>query len=190
MKFLEMKCASCGASLQIGPDIDHFSCAYCGTALVVRRSGGAIVLRLVDAIKNVQSGTDRTAAELALVRLKSELAEIDLTLANPSAWPTITIEKLPAGNLIARTVFLVSSFFAVLMVVFLIIIGLSSRPDEGRSALAIQFLIGFVIVAGVSAPKARLGDVPTAMKKQRAQYASQRDEILRKIEQNRNLLNS
>jgi hypothetical protein len=45
------------------------------SAQIVERRGGTVALRLVvDAVARVQVGTDRTAAELALVRLEKELA--------------------------------------------------------------------------------------------------------------------
>lgn len=76
MKTVAMQCASCGAVLQITPDMDHFVCSYCGASLSVVRQGGTVTLRLVtDSIAKVQVGTDRTAAELALVRLPKEIAE-------------------------------------------------------------------------------------------------------------------
>lgn len=71
-----MKCASCGAGLQITPDMDYFVCGYCGASLSVARQGGTVALKLVtDSIAKVQVGTDRTAAELALVRLPKEIKE-------------------------------------------------------------------------------------------------------------------
>lgn len=71
-----MKCASCGAGLQITPDMDYFVCGYCGASLSVARQGGTVALKLVtDSIAKVQAGTDRTAAELALVRLPKEIKE-------------------------------------------------------------------------------------------------------------------
>jgi hypothetical protein len=132
--------------------------------------------------------TDRTAAELALKRLKSELAAIDLKLANPLSIWKVKLDTAPAGTKLARFFFFATSFLALLMVVFLIIIVTSSRADEGRSAEAIQFFIGFVIIAGISAPKSRLGEL-TNMEALKAPYVSQREEILRRVEMNRTLLN-
>lgn len=74
MKILNLKCASCAAPLQIKPETTEFVCAYCGAAQIVDRSGGTVTLELVtEAISKVQQGTDRTAAELALVRLNAKL---------------------------------------------------------------------------------------------------------------------
>lgn len=45
---------------------------------MVERRGGTVALRLVvDAVARVQVGTDRTAAELALVRLEKEIASVN-----------------------------------------------------------------------------------------------------------------
>ena len=74
MAIIPMKCTSCGGSLEISSEMEHFSCGYCGTAMLVERKGGTIALKMVtDGLKAVQAGTDKTAAELALKRLESEL---------------------------------------------------------------------------------------------------------------------
>lgn len=77
---IAMKCPGCGAGLQISKDMEYFACSYCGTSIRAIRQGGAISL-IADAIAKVQLGTDRTAAELALVRLRRELDELDSKLA-------------------------------------------------------------------------------------------------------------
>lgn len=77
MSLMQMKCANCGAALQITNEISNFSCSYCGVQQMVVRSGGVVSLRLVSAIAKVQKGTDRTAAELAIRRLKEEIAVVN-----------------------------------------------------------------------------------------------------------------
>ena len=58
--------------------MDLFACSYCGTQQVVQRRGGTVALKLVsDAIARVQVGTDRTASELAIRRLKDEILAIE-----------------------------------------------------------------------------------------------------------------
>lgn len=58
------------------PDLDQITCVYCGVAQVVRRNQGIIGLKRVEgAISRVQSGTDRTAIELAIRRIKDDLAD-------------------------------------------------------------------------------------------------------------------
>jgi len=73
-----LKCSSCGAALQIAPDVEGFSCSYCGGQQIVLRRGGTIALKLVgESVARVQRGTDRTAAELAVRRLKDDLLSLD-----------------------------------------------------------------------------------------------------------------
>ena len=69
-----MKCPHCGAALEITDELERFACSYCGAQQLVQRTGGIVALKLVgDAISRVQQGTDRTAAELAVRRLREDL---------------------------------------------------------------------------------------------------------------------
>ena len=71
-----------GQSWRSTQDMERFACGYCGTDMIVQRRGGTVVLRLVqEAIKKVQIGTDKTAAELAIVRYERELQELQRSLA-------------------------------------------------------------------------------------------------------------
>jgi ribosomal protein S27E len=73
-EFIKLKCQNCGGNLDVYGDMERFACAYCGTEMIVQRRGGTVALKLVqEAIKKVQVGTDKTMAELALVRLNDEL---------------------------------------------------------------------------------------------------------------------
>ncbi len=75
--FINLTCPKCGGKLQITSDIDRFSCGYCGNELILQRSGGAItVAPVVDGLKRVQAGTDKTASELAIVRLEGEISKL------------------------------------------------------------------------------------------------------------------
>jgi hypothetical protein len=57
--------------------MDRFACAHCGNEHIVRRQGGVVALEAVAAgLKQIQSGTDRTASELAIARLTAEIDEI------------------------------------------------------------------------------------------------------------------
>lgn len=57
-----------------------FACGYCGASQMVARSGGTISLRLLtEGIAKVQAGTDKTAAELAIRRLKEEYISLENT---------------------------------------------------------------------------------------------------------------
>lgn len=51
---------------------------FCGTEHIVKRGGGAIFLKpVVEGLTKVQSGVDKTASELAIVRLRQEIADLD-----------------------------------------------------------------------------------------------------------------
>lgn len=68
-----LSCPKCGARLEITARISVFACSYCLANVMVERAGGIVSLSLVDAVSLVQKGTDKTAAELAISRLKVDL---------------------------------------------------------------------------------------------------------------------
>ena len=74
--FIEMTCKSCGGKLKITTEIDEFACMYCGTEFRVRRGDGIVSISpLVDEMRKVSVSTDKTASELAIVRVKQEIQE-------------------------------------------------------------------------------------------------------------------
>lgn len=80
---ISLKCSNCGANLEITNEMSTFACGYCGASQIVERSGGTVSLKLLTtAISNVQIGTDKTAAELAINRLKDELRELEASFGN------------------------------------------------------------------------------------------------------------
>lgn len=86
--FINLSCANCGGKLNIYDDMERFACGYCGSEMLVQRRGGTVALKAVtEAIRQVQVGTDKTAAELALVRYEKELQELNqrLTVADESS---------------------------------------------------------------------------------------------------------
>lgn len=78
LRIVNLRCTGCGAPLDITPDLDVFSCSYCGAQQAVHRSGGTVSLKPLEAaISRVQQGTDRTAAELAIRRLREDLTTLE-----------------------------------------------------------------------------------------------------------------
>ena len=74
---ITLTCTNCGAPLTIHHDMEVFACGHCGTQLMVDRRGGTVGLKRVEAaIRQLQVGTDRTAAELAVGRLSKELEQL------------------------------------------------------------------------------------------------------------------
>jgi ribosomal protein S27E len=77
-EFITLTCPSCGGKLQITYNVERFACANCGNEHLVKRQGGAIFLTpVVETLQHIQVGTDKTASELAISRLKSEIDEIE-----------------------------------------------------------------------------------------------------------------
>ncbi len=75
--FITLTCPSCGAKLQITGEIDRFACAACGNEHIVNRSGGIVSPKpLIDSMKGVKVGLDKTSSELAIVRLNKEIPEL------------------------------------------------------------------------------------------------------------------
>ena len=58
--------------------MERFACGYCGNEHVVMRQGGVIYLTpVIETLHSIQAGTDKTASELAIARLKAEIEEIE-----------------------------------------------------------------------------------------------------------------
>ncbi len=72
-----LKCPNCAGALKVGPEMSAFACGYCGANVVVKREGGTVSLGLEAAIAKVQRGTDKTAAELAIKRLLTEIGDLE-----------------------------------------------------------------------------------------------------------------
>lgn len=95
--------------LQIKPEMDVFACAYCGTNMRVAREGGAVMLKaLVRSVASVRQGVDRTAAELAIPRLRREIRE-----AEKSRDARVAEAKTAAEQLSTPAVLIAYAFFAI-----------------------------------------------------------------------------
>lgn len=79
--FFTLTCPSCGAKLQVGNGIERFACSHCGNEHQVQRTGGIVSLApVIEQIKYVQTGVDKTASELAIQRLKDEIKDIQKSM--------------------------------------------------------------------------------------------------------------
>ena len=85
--FVTLTCPSCSGGLQVTSDIDLFACGYCGTELRVRRGGGIVSLApVVEGLEKVQVGVDKTASELAITRLRSEISGLETEIRESVDW--------------------------------------------------------------------------------------------------------
>ncbi len=73
-EFVTLTCPNCGAKLQVTEDLERFACASCGNEHLIRRSGGLVSLApLAEGLKGMERATDRTASEMAVQRLQTEI---------------------------------------------------------------------------------------------------------------------
>jgi len=117
--FVTLACPTCGGKLEITPDIDRFVCAHCGNEHLVNRTGGIISIKpVLQALGGIQRGTDLTAAELAIRRLKEEIPPLGLAKGEATrdiaAWQSAIAQARAkksnlrlAGYAAAATTFLV-----------------------------------------------------------------------------------
>jgi DNA-directed RNA polymerase subunit RPC12/RpoP len=139
---ITLSCPSCGGVLEVTQNTEQLVCSYCGQRHVVKHEGTTLSLSpVLDALNQVKAGVDRTAAELAIVRLQKEIAELNTNRtaflgANPKP-----VSK--ASNLV----------FAILAVVIGSLIALTGlcalMGNSLKSSLPI-LLVGIIILgAGV-----------------------------------------
>ncbi len=91
-EFITLTCPSCGGKLQVTDNIAILACGHCRSEHMVRREGGAIYLApLAQDVRHIRVNTDKTAAELAIVRLSKEIEELQAKL--DPLLPQYNIEK-------------------------------------------------------------------------------------------------
>ncbi len=77
MELVSMTCRNCGGKLQINKEADQIICQNCGTEYLVSINEGAISIKFLSQdIQGIKASTDKTASELALVRLGEETEHI------------------------------------------------------------------------------------------------------------------
>ena len=146
LKMVSLKCANYGGDLEIYGDMERFACGYCGSEQIVERRGGTIGLRLVvDAVARVQVGTDKTAAELALVRLDKELAT-DRAQWQEADRQFCLRNKSNSGPAVVMIVLSVLACMGALGNFFDAASGASGVMDTGSMFLSVIFAGGAIVV--------------------------------------------
>lgn len=73
MDVINMTCKNCGGKIQINKDADQVLCQFCGSEYLLSFNEGAVSIKfLSEGIKKIAISTDKTASELALIRIKKE----------------------------------------------------------------------------------------------------------------------
>ena len=152
--FMSLSCKSCGAKLDITEDIDRFACSYCGTEQIVKRSGGLVALQVeAEDITRIRGGIDRTAAELAIPRLKQEIHD----LKNTKSSYTSTLNQMKAKHKAPYRTYAGASMiiFTVLFSALLIFLGTRGNYDSGivdtsqldSACISLGLIGGFIGIA-------------------------------------------
>jgi hypothetical protein len=93
-KIITLTCPTCGAKLKLGSDTNLVYCTSCGNEHLVQRGDGSIYLAPMAAnVAQIRTGVDKTAAELAVVRLQKEIEELNAQFTAVSA--TNYMAKIP-----------------------------------------------------------------------------------------------
>jgi ribosomal protein S27E len=125
--FINLNCANCGAKLEVYDDMERFACGHCGTQMIAQRRGGTVTLKAVtEAIQKVQIGTDKTAAELALIRLGKEWAWLYEDLKRL----TLLADDIRTKSSNRKGISAVFGLVAALMGASLLIVGLLAAYGE------------------------------------------------------------
>jgi hypothetical protein len=74
MDLESLSCGQCGAPLAVPPSAEYVTCNHCHSQLVVRRTQSVSFTEKID---QIDRRTEAMADELAQLRFRSELAEID-----------------------------------------------------------------------------------------------------------------
>lgn len=137
--FLTLSCPVCTGQLKITEDLNRFACAYCGTEHLVRRTDSTISLQpMVEGLRNVQKGVDRTASELAIVRLEREIPVISQRLMKAKE----EREALRANYDLIVT----RSFVAIMIAIAaLVLLFYSALRGDGNLAVSALFFGGLAV---------------------------------------------
>jgi ribosomal protein S27AE len=136
MKTLTLNCTNCGASLEVSLDMERFACGYCGTQQIVERRGGTVALKpLTDAIRLVQTGTDKTAAELALKRMGEELVTLQSSYRARQGQATV-----------AKNNAMTSVVVGTIMIALVALCAVSKVIGQGATIVVMGLAIGICVV--------------------------------------------
>ena len=137
--FVTLTCPSCGGQLEISRDIDRFACAHCGREHLVNRSGGIVSLSpVIDALKKVGVGVDKTAAELAIVRLKNEITDLYGKRAG-----ILQLHPRPATSSIFVIPFLLGGLLALVFYMGVV----NAQDSSARLGAILGLVFGFTLAA-------------------------------------------
>jgi len=145
---IQLACPSCGGTLEVYQDDDRLACGHCGSEMLVRRRGGGVSLKSIEAavrrvevgVARVQAGTDKTAAELAISRYRASHDDLVARRAECEG------RHAKASSSRVR-----SAVIWLLVVAF--VAAVNARPEGGAAAGIL--IVGSLFVVGVTVWKSR-----------------------------------
>ena len=139
---VSLSCPNCGGKLQITPDIDRFACTYCGNEHIVKRGEGIVsIAPVIRELSKITGGVDKTASELAIKRVKDEIAKLEAQLRPLEMQIAVRSGKSS------------SSFFPTIFIILgILLVGTGMFVQSARTGgAAILFTLGFIlfVIAGI-----------------------------------------
>jgi LSD1 subclass zinc finger protein len=189
-----LTCSHCGAPIEVPSSAKFVKCAHCGTRLVVKRTPTASYTEVLD---QIGERTERMAEDLEAIRLQNELERIDrewqlqreqFMVRSKDGSTSVPSET---GSAIGSIIAVVFGVFWLFMAVSIFKAADSILPFFGPLDVPFGCVGPFFVLFGVVFIVAALaGGFSSAAKARQYRdaeqaYQSQREEILRRLEERR-----
>jgi predicted RNA-binding Zn-ribbon protein involved in translation (DUF1610 family) len=168
--FITLSCPNCGGKLEVGLDMQRFTCKYCGLEHLVRHEGNSISLSpVVEGLKRVEgkfdqvlTGSDRMAAEQTIQRLKAEMPEYERRFAY---WNTLMDcePKKPISKawiVICSILAIITGPFFILFTVMNIVVSYATVTVIFNILLGIFFISSIIVLIRGKQIKKKLEKLP------------------------------
>ena len=151
VEFVRLSCPSCGGKLEVAQGVHTFACGYCGQQHKVIRQGGIITIEpIVEAIGRVQEGVDKTASELAIKRLKEEIAELSVKQDKSEKELKVQITELRRKRYEFATTTLQAAAKIALLLGLALSVGWFGWARSVQEAIAVAVIAFVVLTLGIA----------------------------------------
>lgn len=142
-----INCPTCGSTSSRKVGISDFVCSYCGTQYRVEySSNGMFLYPILQSMQTLQTGMDRTAAELTVKRLKEEIYYLRVNIG--PLMPEYNYIKLQASK--TRFAFIFKRFWWLFIIIFFAILIISIVKDFYAVAGITVIALILFITLGIS----------------------------------------
>jgi hypothetical protein len=162
--------------------MNHFACGYCGVEQFVERRGGTVALKAVTgAIEKVRVGTDKTAAELAIRRLKEESQQLGILYRQRLTRANSQKSDIPPAALGIAAITFVFAFIATAII---------NSIDYGLGFLAGGGLLILGAIACYYAKRDRDKEIDEKLQEDLSELIRHGNEINKRIAKNKEIVDS